>query len=52
MWKRLNPLLYFHFPPLWRLFARYRCPLFFEVSARECSRRGECGCDNGVRFRS
>ncbi len=46
MWGRLNVFLYFHCPPLWRFGARYRCPLFWEVSARECAQRGECGCDN------
>jgi len=49
MIERLNAFLYIHFPPLWRIGARYRCPLVWKVSARKCFDRGECGCDNAVR---
>lgn len=46
MWARLNSFLYFHCQPLWQIAARYRCPLHFAISARECARLGDCGCDN------
>ena len=50
------------FPPQWLLFTqvgqaylawayRYWCPGSMSLSARECNRRGECGCNNMDRFR-
>jgi len=39
---------------LFRIVYRYRCPYPIDgaTMARECFKRGYCGCDNADRFRS
>lgn len=51
---RLWGWCYFRCPPLWRLGARYYCPLPIGTAytARACFDAGHCGCDNSRRFTS